>query len=164
MFDFYCTAKWLYCTAKWLSYMYNHFHTLFHYGLSQDIGYSSLCYIVEPCCLVHSKYSSLHLLITKPLDFYTIEKHCVKRIVREHLGFPGDASGKEVTCQYRRCQRHGFDPWVRKIWWGRVWQPTPVFSPGESMDRGAWQATVHGVARTRTLLKQLSARTSYLSW
>ena len=27
-------------------------------------------------------------------------------------------------------------------------QPTPVFSPGESMDRGAWQAIVHGVAKS----------------
>ena len=26
----------------------------------------------------------------------------------------------------------GFDPWVRKIPWGRKWQPTPVFSPGRS--------------------------------
>jgi len=25
-----------------------------------------------------------------------------------------------------------FDPWVRKILWRRAWQPTPVFSPGES--------------------------------
>ena len=25
----------------------------------------------------------------------------------------------------------GFNPWVRKIPW-RAWQPTPVFSPGES--------------------------------
>ena len=23
--------------------------------------------------------------------------------------------------------------------WRRKWQPTPVFLPGESMDRGAWQ-------------------------
>ena len=23
--------------------------------------------------------------------------------------------------------RHGFDPWVGKIPWGRKWQPTPVF-------------------------------------
>ena len=43
--------------------------------------------------------------------------------------------------------RRGFDPWVRKIPWRRAWQPTPVFLPGESMDRGAWQATVHRVAR-----------------
>ena len=27
------------------------FHTLFHYGLSQDIEYSSLCFAVGPCCL-----------------------------------------------------------------------------------------------------------------
>ena len=27
------------------------FNILFHYGLSQDIEYSSLCYTVGPCCL-----------------------------------------------------------------------------------------------------------------
>ena len=27
------------------------FHILFHYGLLQDIKYSSLCYTVGPCCL-----------------------------------------------------------------------------------------------------------------
>ena len=26
----------------------------------------------------------------------------------------------------------GFDPWVGKISWGRAWQPTSIFSPGES--------------------------------
>ena len=30
--------------------------------------------------------------------------------------------------------------------WRRAWQPTAVFFPGKSMDRGAWRATVHGVA------------------
>ena len=29
-------------------------------------------------------------------------------------------------------QETGFDPWVGKIPWGRKWQPTPVFLPGES--------------------------------
>ena len=32
-------------------YIYVLFHVLFHYGLSLDIEYSSLCYIVRPCCL-----------------------------------------------------------------------------------------------------------------
>ena len=27
----------------------------------------------------------------------------------------------------------------------RAWQPTPVFLPGESLDRGAWQAVVPGM-------------------
>ena len=39
---------------------------------------------------------------------------------------------------------HAGDPWVRKIPWRRIWQPTPVFLPGESRDRAAWRATVHG--------------------
>ena len=48
------------------------------------------------------------------------------------MGFPGDASGKEPTCQCRSHKRLGFNPWVRKIPWGRKWLPTPVFLPGES--------------------------------
>ena len=43
-----------------------------------------------------------------------------------------------------------FGPWVVKIPWRRKWQPTPVFLPGNSMDRGTWQATVHGVAKSQT--------------
>ena len=30
-----------------------------------------------------------------------------------------------------QCRRPKFDPWVRKIPWGREWQPTSVFLPGE---------------------------------
>ena len=41
-------------------------------------------------------------------------------------------SGKEPTCQCRRRKRLRFNPRVRKILWMRVWQPTPVFLPGES--------------------------------
>ena len=44
----------------------------------------------------------------------------------------------------------GFNSCVRKIHWRRKWQPTPVFLPGKPMVRGAWQATVHGVAMSRT--------------
>ena len=47
-------------------------------------------------------------------------------------GFPGVISGKDPVCQGRRHKRPGFDPWVRKIPQRRVWQPTPVFLPGES--------------------------------
>ena len=44
------------------------------------------------------------------------------------LGFPGGSDSKESA----HCKRPGFDPWVGKIPWRRVWQPTPVFLPGES--------------------------------
>ena len=55
--------------------------------------------------------------------------------VHELMDFPGGPSGKEPACKCRRrkrCQRHRFDPWVRKIPWRRAWQLTPVFLPGKS--------------------------------
>ena len=48
------------------------------------------------------------------------------------MGLPGGTSGKKSTCQFRRCKRHGFDPWVRKMPWRRKWQPTPILLPGKS--------------------------------
>ena len=39
-----------------------------------------------------------------------------------------------------------------KISWRRAWHgmATAVFLPGESMDRGAWRATMHGVAKSQS--------------
>ena len=48
-------------------------------------------------------------------------------------------------------------PAIRETWvqsldqedpWRREWLPIPVFLPGEFMNRGAWQATVHGVTKS----------------
>ena len=36
-----------------------------------------------------------------------------------------------TACKCRRCKRHRFDPWVRKIPWRRAWQRTPGFLPGK---------------------------------
>ena len=44
-------------------------------------------------------------------------------------GLPRWPSGKEPSCQ---CRRLGFNPWVRKIPWRRIRQPTLVFLPGKS--------------------------------
>ena len=41
-------------------------------------------------------------------------------------------SDKEPACQCRRHKRCGFNSWVRKIPWRRVWQPTPAVLLGES--------------------------------
>ena len=46
-------------------------------------------------------------------------------------GFPGGASGKEPTCQCRRCKRPEFHLWVGKIPWSRKWQPASVSLPGK---------------------------------
>ena len=71
------------------------------------------------------------------------------------LGFTGDTRGKEPACQCRRC---GFNPWVGKVPWRRAWQPTPVFLPGESMDRGGWRAKSIGSPKSRARLRQLSTQ------
>ena len=71
-------------------------------------------------------------------------------------GFLGDVTAKEPTYQCRRCKRCRFHPWVRKIPWRRKWQPTPVFSPGESHGQSNLWATVHGVTMSQTRQKQLS--------
>ena len=67
------------------------------------------------------------------------------------MGFPGGSSGKEPTCQSKRYKRLRFNPWVRKIFYRRTLQPTPVYFPRES-----WWAMAHRVAKSWTQLKQLS--------
>ena len=63
-------------------------------------------------------------------------------------------SSKESACQCRRHRRHRFNPWVEKILWKRKWWPTPVFLLGKLHgQRGAWWATVHGVSKSQTWLR-----------
>ena len=76
------------------------------------------------------------------------------RLAYENKGFPGGTSGKESACQCRRHKRCGFSRWVRKIPWRRKWQPTPVFLPGDVMDRGDWWAIVHGVTESQIQLSK----------
>ena len=42
--------------------------------------------------------------------------------------------------------------------WRRAWQPTPVFLPGEPLDRGARWAAVHGVAELNMRLSTSSPK------
>ena len=59
----------------------------------------------------------------------------------------------------------------------RQWHPTPVLLPGESMDGGAWWATVQGVVKSQTRLsdftftfhfhaleKEMATHSSVLAW
>ena len=46
-----------------------------------------------------------------------------------------------------------------KIPWRIKWQPTPVFFAWKNpMDRGAWKAIVHGVAKSQTPLSMQAKR------
>ena len=63
-----------------------------------------------------------------------------------NLKLPRWLSGKESACRRRRCE---FDPWVRKIPWRRKGNPLQYSCLENPMDRGAWQASVHGVAKSQ---------------
>ena len=63
---------------------------------------------------------------------------------------------KEPDCQCRRHKRYGFGPWVGKIPWRRVWQPTQYSCLENPMDRGARWTTIHRVVQSWTELKRLS--------
>ena len=54
---------------------------------------------------------------------------------------------KKFACQ---CRRHSFNPWVRKIPCSWKWLSTSVFYLENSMDKGSWRATVHGVTNSWT--------------
>ena len=58
----------------------------------------------------------------------TLKCWFIWRKVVKSFGPPRWHSGKGPACH---CRRRGFDTWVRKVPWGRKWQPTPVFSPGK---------------------------------
>ena len=113
----------------------------------------------------------------KSENFKTLNNfHFVLRFIREILGLPGSASGKEYAYHCRRRKRYGFEPWVRKIPRSRKWQPAPVFLPGKrygfepwvrKIPRSrkwqpapvflpgkflAWQAAVHEATTSRTWL------------
>ena len=61
--------------------------------------------------------------------------------------FPGDSDRKASAYNAGDL---GSVPGLGRFPGGR--QPTPVFLPGESMDRRAWEATVHGVEKSQTQL------------
>ena len=42
------------------------------------------------------------------------------------------------------------------MFWRRKWQPTPIFCLENAMDRGAWQATVHGVSKELDMTEWLN--------
>ena len=63
---------------------------------------------------------------------------------RTPFGLPWFLSSKEPTCQYRRKR---FDPWVRKMPWKRIRQPTLVFSLGKCHGQRSLVATVYGVGQ-----------------
>ena len=71
-------------------------------------------------------------------------------------------------CQLQRIclpMQETWETWVQYLgWedaWRREWQPTPVFLPGDPMDRGPGEATEHRFTDSQTLLEQLSTYATF---
>ena len=79
--------------------------------------------------------------------------------VSPFLWLPWWLSGKEWVCQCRSC---GFEPWLRKILAEGNGNLLQYFCLENPMDRGAWRATVHGIAKSQTRLS-MQACTHFLS-
>ena len=123
--------------------------------------------IKEPSIVCVKKWNESLVEIPKEIR-RVLWRPCTLALVYKEMwdtGFPGGTSGKEPTCQCRRCKRHGFDPWVGKILWKRSWQPTPVFLPKEFHGpRSLASYTVHGIPKSWTWLKPLSMHVALITF
>ena len=66
---------------------------------------------------------------------------------------------KNVPANAGHIKRHWFHPWVGRSPGGRYGNLLQYSCLENCLDRGAWRATVHGVAKTQTQLKRLSMQT-----
>ena len=63
---------------------------------------------------------------------------------------------KNLPANAKRQKKHEFDPWVRKIPWSRTWQPSPVFSPGESHGQRSLEGYSPRSHKESDMIEQLS--------
>ena len=71
-------------------------------------------------------------------------------------GFPGDSVGKDSTCNAGITGDVGLNLGSRRSPGGGPGNPLQYSCLEKLKDKGAWLATVHGVTRSQTRMKQLS--------
>ena len=112
-----------------------------------------------------SELTSSCLFINRSITlFMAFEPLCLLdefTLNRETKIHPRGCSGKESACQRRRPR---FDPSVRKIFWRKKCQPTPVFLPGESHGHKSQTWLSDCTATTKYEVKQLSLHKMLYFW
>ena len=131
------------------------------YALSSGLNIIFEDYLYTPLIILktHFKIQSFQEILSVPLRqgqvsisvlpklFYYLDCVCWHNYNLTFL--PRWLSGKESTCQCRSCR---FDLWVgRSPGWGSG-SPLQYSCLENSMDRGAWWTTVHGVTKSPTWL------------
>ena len=91
------------------------------------------------CSSVCLLWLLLAVLLVSYLINHCLDQYWASQVVLVVKNMPANAGDK----------KRGFDTWVRKIPWRRAWQLTPYSCLENSMDRGAWWATVHRSQRVK---------------
>ena len=106
----------------------------------------------SPSCGVFKDYSNMVMEITLR------KEHEIKTIYYTYIWCSIWISGKEYTCQ---CSTHRFKPWVGRSPGEGNGNPLQYSCLENPTDRGAWWATIHGVAKRRTWLSNWAWEWSY---
>ena len=151
---------------KWVSSLHQVAKVLeFHFNISPSNEYSGLISftmdwfdllavqgIVKSLLQHHSSKTSVlqhsAFFIVQLSHPYTTTGKTIALTRRTFVGFSNGSDGKDPACQRRRCR---FNSWRRSPWEGNG-NPLHYFCLGSPMDRGAWRATGHEVAKSRTWL------------
>ena len=121
-------------------------------GNCNPLQYSCLENPTERSLVVYSprvcSATQLCSTLCDPMDF-SPPASSVHGISQTRILGLGGSDGKESDCNARDL---GWIFGLGRLSWRRKWQPIQCSCLENSMDREAWQATVHGVTNSRTQL------------
>ena len=103
--------------------------------------YMCVCVCVYVCIYIYIPYIILPFKKKRVMNF---------QLVISYLKIHSETKllkSQRICLQFGR---PGFDPWVGKIIWRMTQQTTNIHAWRIPMDRGPWQATVHGVTESWT--------------
>ena len=108
---------------------------------------SQICVLSATCDLTRAKWVVLHSPAGHT-DSWPISHEPRARVSGWiGTGFPAGSVVKNAPAKAGDARDEGLIPWIRK------WQPALIFLPGKFHEERSWQATVYGVMKSQTRLR-----------